>query len=481
MAVEVRTLRADELGNSAHLLIDRASATAVIVDPARDVGQYVELADSEKVTIAWALETHVHNDFVSGARELVAAGAARLGASAMAGLRYPYERLGDGDEISLGRSRLRVLSTPGHTPEHVAYLLLGDDGEPAALFSGGALMVGTAARTDLFGPALSWRFAQHLERSLKEKILSLPDHAVVYPTHGGGSFCAVGAGAAISTTIGAERAANPLALARSSREFVTRSLSAGPYPSYYSRMRTLNQTGAPLVGLGLPLPSPLQLEDLDAWVAQGALVVDVRPPASFRAGHIPASLAAGADGNLSGWVGWLVGPERPLVLVSDPSRAGIDQVTEATRQLLRIGYDRVVGYLDGGIDSWAGAGRTLTTYDTTSASLLAKRLDDGEMIAVVDVREAAEWHAAHIPGSINLPAHDIPLTQIELPRALPLAVHCGHDYRATLGASLLERAGFTHLTVLEDGWDGWAPLHEEAVAGSHDPGAQPGPLVPQAR
>jgi len=459
MAIEVRTLRSEELGNSAHLLIDRDSASAAVIDPVRDAGRYVDLAGSEGAKIVWAFETHVHNDFVSGARELVAADGARLGASDTAELRYPYEALGDGDEIELGAARLRVLATPGHTPEHVAYLLLDAHGEPQALFSGGALMVGTAARTDLFGPALAWRFAHDLERSLKEKILSLPDEVVVYPTHGGGSFCAVGAGAATTTTIGAERATNPLASARSSRHFVTRSLTAGPYPAYYARMRTLNQAGAPLLGLSLPSPNPLGLAQVDAWAAQGALIVDVRPASAFREGHIPASLAAGADGNVSGWVGWVVGSERPLVLVGDAGEDGAAQVAEASLQLIRIGYDRVVGHLDGGIATWAAAGRDVTSYATTSAAELAEHLDAGEMIAVVDVREAAEWHAAHIPGSVNIPAHDIPTVPLDLPRGMPLAVHCGHDYRATLGASLLERAGYHHLSVLEDGWDGWTPLH----------------------
>ncbi len=217
MGIEIRSLRSAELGNAAHVVIERDSAVAVVIDPVRDVCQYLEVAAGDSVELAWALETHVHNDFVSGSRELVAASGTRLGASGEADLRYPYERLGDGDEIEIGPYRLRVLATPGHTPEHLAYLLIDPEGESQALFSGGALMVGTAARTDLFGPALSWRFARDLERSLKDKILELPDHVVVYPTHGGGSFCAAGAGSALTTTIGAERAANPLATARSSR------------------------------------------------------------------------------------------------------------------------------------------------------------------------------------------------------------------------------------------------------------------------
>ncbi|MHB1787392.1 MAG: MBL fold metallo-hydrolase, partial [Acidimicrobiales bacterium] len=375
MSIEIQTLRTTELGNSAHLLIDRPSGVAVIIDPVRDTGDYRALAEAAGAKFSWALETHVHNDFVSGGRELVDAGGARLGASAQAGLSYPYEALRDGDEIELGSARLRVLATPGHTPEHVAYLLVDADGKPEALFSGGALMVGTAARTDLFGPALSWRFAHDLERSLKDKILSLPDDVVVYPTHGGGSFCAAGAGSAPSTTIGAERAANPLARAGSSRQFVARSLTAGPYPAYYARMRSLNQAGAPLIGPYPPEPAALGLGEVDSWLAQGALVLDVRPANAFRAGHIPTAVAAGANGNVSGWVGWLAGPERPLVLVADPGEVGAAQITEATRQLSRIGYDRVVGHLDGGLPAWAGAGRDVVSYQTTNAAQLAKRLD----------------------------------------------------------------------------------------------------------
>ncbi|MHB8295790.1 MAG: MBL fold metallo-hydrolase [Acidimicrobiales bacterium] len=458
MTVVVRSVRSEELGNFAHVLIEPEAGSAAAVDPVRDVAPYLDAVAAEGARLTWALETHVHNDFVSGARELVAAAGARLGASGSAGLRYPYERLADGDELELGAWRLRVVATPGHTPEHVAYLLLDPSGEPQALFSGGALMVGTAARTDLFGPALAWRFAHDLRRSLRDKILALPDEVIVYPTHGGGSFCAAGAGSASMTTIGAERESNPLATAGSARQFVTRALAAGPYPSYYARMRSINQAGAPLLGTEPPLAPALTLAELDDWLAQDALVIDVRPGVRFRLGHVPGSLAAGADGNVSGWVGWLTGPEHPLVLVAEPGDAGAGQVREASRQLARIGYDRVVGFLAGGTHAWSLAGRELVSYQAVPAAELAARLDADEPVAVVDVREPAEWHAGHIPGSVNVPAHGIPAQSGGLPKGVTLAVHCGHDYRATLGASLLERAGYDHLTVVDDGYLGWAAL-----------------------
>lgn len=460
MDVSIVPVRSAELGNTSYLLVSDREKMAVVIDPVRDIGQYLDIVASAELELTWSLETHVHNDFVSGSREFASTVGSKIGASSDAGLRYHYEHLSDGDEIGLGSWRLRVLATPGHTPEHVAYLLLNAMGQPEALFSGGALMVGTAARTDLFGPALSWRFAHDLERSLKEKILQLPDEVVVYPTHGGGSFCAVGAGDATMTTIGAERVTNPLATARSSRQFVTRSLIAGTYPTYYARMRNLNQIGAPLLGLSLIHPPELDLASLDHWLAQGALLLDIRTAQDFRSSHIPGSIATGADGNISGWVGWLVGPEKPLVLVADAGSRGAGEIQEAVSQLVRIGYDRIVGYLGGGLDAWQAAGRKIVGYDTLSAAMLAERLDADELLPVVDVREAAEWHAGHIPGSVSLPLHDILTQESGLVKGIQVAVHCGHDYRATLGASLLEQVGYSQLSVVIDGWEGWSALEE---------------------
>ncbi|HLI56960.1 MAG TPA: MBL fold metallo-hydrolase [Actinomycetota bacterium] len=452
--MEIRSFLAAELGNSSHLLLVPEAELAIAIDPQRDIDQYLEAVDPMGLKLKWALETHVHNDFVSGARELQAEAGASLGASSDAGLRYPFSPLRDGQEIEAGPYRLRVMATPGHTPEHISYVLLDESGRPLTLFSGGSLMVGTAARPDLLGPANSWRLAHLLRQSLQERVMSLPDDVRVLPTHGGGSFCAAGAGGQRETTIGRERTGNPLVAASSDAAFAEIALAQGPYPSYFERMRGLNQLGAPLLGRTLPTPPRLSLESFDAWRAQGAAVLDLRTAEAFAEGHVPDSYAVGIDDNHSAWVGWLLSPDKPLVLVADNAA----QEEESVRQLARIGYDLVIGALDSGFRGWADAGRPVASYGRTTAQALKQRLLGGERIVVVDVREANEWFAGHVPGSVNIPAHDLPVASGQLPLGASLAVHCGHHYRATLGASLLERSGFANPIVVEDGYEGWTVI-----------------------
>lgn len=450
--MEIRSFVADELGNSSHLLLVPEAGIAAAIDPMRDIGQYLQVVEDMDLKLAWALETHVHNDFVSGGRELQAEVGSRIGASADAGLRFSYEGLQHQQELELGPYRLRVIATPGHTPEHISFVLIDEKSRPTTLFSGGSLMVGTAARPDLLGPVNSWRLARLLRQSLRERILTLPDAVTVLPTHGGGSFCAAGAGGKRETTIGFERVRNPLALATDDQAFIELALNQGPYPAYFERMRGLNQLGAPLLGRKLPEARRLTLEEFDAWRAQGAAVLDLRRAEDFSEGHVPDSYAVGVDGSHSSWVGWLLSPDRPLVLIANDAA----QERECVRQLARIGFDLVVGALDGGFRAWVEAGRSVASYARTNSGALERRLIDGERLVVVDVREAGEWFAGHIPGSVNIPAHDLPLRAGQLPLGPPLAVHCGHVYRATLGASLLERAGYDQLQVVEDGYEGWA-------------------------
>jgi hydroxyacylglutathione hydrolase len=458
--MEISSFPVQELGNTTYLVSVPEAGEIVAIDPPRDVDHLMDKIDKSGLRLTWTLETHVHNDFVSGCRELVAEVGAKLGASAEADLRYPWEQLRDGQELVVGPYRLRVLATPGHTPEHVSYLLLNEKQNPLKLFSGGSLMVGTAARPDLLGPADSWRLATGLRRSLQDRMLALPDDVQVLPTHGGGSFCATGSGGEKSTTIGNERKGNPLALAKDDTEFAAIALGQKPYPSYFDRMRSLNQMGAPLIGRHLPEPNRLTVEEFETGLARGAAILDLRPAAAVSRGHLPGSYAVGVDGSHSSWVGWLISPERPLLFVSD-DRA---QERESVRQLARIGYDRIVGVLDGGVDAWVAGKRPLKYFGGSDAKELEHRLQSGERLIVVDVREGYEWFSGHIPGSVNRPLHELAHGGNGLPRGPELAVHCGHLYRGVLGASLLEQLGYDRLTVVEDGFDGWMKLHGRAGA-----------------
>jgi hydroxyacylglutathione hydrolase len=310
------------------------------------------------------------------------------------------------------------------------------------------------------GPAESWSLATQLRRSLQDRLLALPDHVHVMPTHGGGSFCATGSGGERTTTIGRERTTNPLAAVTDDTEFAAIVLAQRPYPLYFDRMRALNQFGAPLLGRHLREPKRLKVDEFEAWVTQGAAILDVRSGSAFCRGHLPGSYAVGVDGSHSSWVGWLVPPERPLLLVSDDPA----QERESVRQLARIGYDRVMGVLDGGVDAWVEANGPVKNFRESDAKELENRLRAGERIVVVDVREGYEWFAGHVPGSVNRPLHELASGADGLVRGPEMAVHCGHLYRGVLGASLLEQLGYDRLTVIEDGYDGWTKLHGRAGA-----------------
>lgn len=448
----VESFVAEELGNSAYLVGSRTTGEAILIDPLRDVEQYLARAEALGLRVVAALETHIHNDFVSGAREVAHATGAELGASVEAGLAYSHRPLRDGDTLALGDWWLRVVATPGHTPEHISYLLHDSHGVPEALFSGGSLMVGTIARPDLLGPAQTPALARAAYQALYARLLVLPDEVTVYPTHGGGSFCAAGASDERATTIGHERASNSLIQAQTYQQFLTRYLQLGPYPAYYDRMRALNRQGAPLLGRMLPALRPLTIEEVErALREQDAVVIDVRPFADYDAGHIPGSLNAGIDGPLSAWVGWVLTPEMPLVLLS----ASRDDEREAQLELLRIGYDRILGSVEGGIAVWRAAGRSVRNIPQVTTADLATALEQGDALTILDSRELSEWAEGHIPGAVWLPVGRIPDEGHRLPREAPIAVHCAHGYRSAVAASLLERAGIPDIQHVTDGYEEW--------------------------
>jgi hydroxyacylglutathione hydrolase len=431
---EVHPIVDKGLGNSSYL-VDLGDGRALVIDPVRDPTRYLELAGQGGLRITHAVETHLHADFVSGSRELAARGARVLAARA-AELEFPHQGLDDQQELDLGGLVLRAVATPGHTPGHLAWLLL-DAGRPLALFSGGALLVGGVARTDLVSPEQTEPLTRAAWRSL-QRLRALPNDVRVYPTHGAGSFCSTPGQAERTTTIGAERAHNLLLAAPDEQAFIERLLGGlGSFPPYFLRLREVNRRGPRvLVDLDRRLPS-LAVEQVTRQLEDGALLVDVRPVAAFAAGHPAGALSIALRPAFATWLGWLVEPDRPLLFVlrHEQDRA------ELLRQCHQIGYERLAGELAGGMDAWRTAGLPEGHFELVAA---------GEVVGpVVDVRQASEVAAGHLPGAVA-----VELGALDGGRGLPagpLTVMCEHGERAMTAASLLARAGRRGLRVVMGG------------------------------
>jgi hydroxyacylglutathione hydrolase len=425
------------LGNSSYV-VDLGDGSALVVDPERDPRPYLRAAEEHGLRPRFTVETHLHADFVSGSRELVAGGAALL-APAGSDLSFDYRRLDDGDEIDLGGLTLRALATPGHTPEHLAYLLL-DGTEPLALFSGGTLMAGGVARTDLLSPDLTEPLARAAYRSIRDRLLVLPDDLPVYPTHGAGSFCSAGPTGERTTTIGRERISNPLLQADTEDEFVATLLGGlGSYPTYFGRLRDVNKAGPTVYGVDPPAPAPLSPEEVASLHADGALVVDVRPIDRYAAGHIPSSLSIELRDQFGTWLGWLADPNRPIVIVADDDQ----DIANLIWQMLNVGFEPPKGRLAGGIEAWRAAG--LPTPQTGLVPPESVTTDQ----PILDVRQRSEWETGHIEGAIHVELGDILVNAPDLTEGA--LVHCGHGQRAMTAASLLEQKGVESVTVTTGG------------------------------
>ena len=422
MGLEIVAVTDEGLGHSAHLVaVDRE---VLVIDPLRAVGKYLETIERNGWRLRWTADTHLHADYVSGGPSLSTHGADFFAPRAAA-LEIPHQPLDGEDELDIAGLTLRAVPTPGHTPDHLSYLLLDAD-RPLALFSGGSLMVGTVGRPDLFGPDQSEELARAMFHSLHEQLLVLPDDLVVYPTHGAGSFCSVPGSSDRSTTIGRERATNPLLRIHDESVFVRQLLSQlGTFPSYYQALPEKNRhpLGDPP---HLPLPL-LGVPDVVRITAAGAEVIDTRAVASYAESHIPNSLSNALRPTFASWLGWLVSTDRALVFVCD---ADTDRA-ELVRQCANIGYDNIAGELAGGIDAWRAAGKPIATTPLIDAR--------SARTPIVDVRQHNEFEDGHIPGAINIELAaiiDAPLGTNEA-----FTTMCGHGERAASAASLLERRG----------------------------------------
>jgi hydroxyacylglutathione hydrolase len=444
------------LGNSAYLIGSHATKEAILIDPLRDVDRYLHAASELGLTLTHVLDTHLHADFVSGNREIAHQTGAVIGASAEAKVGFEHSRLTEDSVIDLGAFQIRVMSTPGHTPEHISFLVVEpEDKTPSALFSGGALIVGGAARTDLLTPELTQPLARHLYHTIHEKLLKLPNELEVFPTHGAGSFCVAPTSSDRTTTIGRERKSNALAQPQSEEEFVERALTGLPsYPTYYKYMRGINQKGARVLG-GVPILKPLSAGEVKAMMDAGVVVLDVRDNKQFGAGHIPNSYNIRVDAPLVTWAGWLIPFGSRILLVAEDAA----QRSEATRQLIRIGYDDLVGYLEGGIEAWA-CEYPMESVQSMKAKELRERLGE---VQVVDVRMKSEWDAGHIPGAMHFEGGRIAWEELPFPHDKPLVIQCASGNRSMSAISVLKRRGYHDLIQAEGGITQWQMRRYEVV------------------
>ena len=444
------------LGHASYLIASESAHEAAVIDPRRDVQVYRDAAARIGATLRYAVETHDHNDFVSGARILAEADGVEVIASAAAGLQYPHRGVRAGDELVLGELSIRVLETPGHTPEHVSYVVTDHSRAelPIVAFTGGDLLVGSVGRPDLLGAELGRRLAPQLYDSLHGQLLRLEDYVEVLPTHGAGSLCGRGISGKRKSTIGYERRSNPALLQPTKDEFVRFVLSGDPtIPAYYARMRALNQAGT--ADWKLPAATPLTPDAVRQLLDTAAgtpcpVVLDVRPAAIFGAGHIPVAVNVGVDPLLPTWVGSLLPHDTPLVLVLDDPR----QWGEVVTSLARIGHEGVLGHLEGGIAAWRGAGLPLARVVQTSVDELAGRIRRGP-VAVLDVRTDAEWGDGHIAGARHIALNDLPGRIAEVPVDTTVSVICGSGYRSSIATSLLLRAGREAIVNVVGGMYAW--------------------------
>jgi len=452
--MEVIALDVADLGNQAYLVSD--GTLAIAVDVPRSIEIALEALASHSLSLSLVLDTHIHNDFVTGGLALARHTGATYALAADEHVEFEDERLGlhDGDRLTVGGLELEVVATPGHTAHHLSYVVRGAD--QVAVLTGGSLLVGTTGRTDLLGAERAEELAGAQWLSARRLLAMLPDDAAVHPTHGFGSFCAAGPAGARATTIGRERASNPAALL-AQRRFVSDLLAGlGEFPSYYAHMAGLNRAGPAALDLA-PVPA-LGPGEPARVVAAGGWVVDVRPRKSFAAAHLEGAVNAGVDGPLATYVGWVIPWGSALTLLAESPTE-----LETARVLLgQIGIDRISGASIGEPDRWAAPARPVELA-VASFARLAEHWH--ERPTVIDVRRRAEWEAGHLTGAVHIPVHELTGGHRSLGDRgdrgdrggrrdrgdRPVWLYCAAGYRAVLGASLLARAGVAVVAV-DDSW-----------------------------
>ena len=458
----LRLIYDDKLAQASYLLGCQATGEALVVDPNRDADQYLRLAKKEGLRITHVTETHIHADYLSGSRELAHRTGAKLYLSGNGGSDWSYrfpdianaQMLKDNDSFNVGNIRVDVMHTPGHTPEHVCFLITdrASADKPIGLFSGDFVFVGDVGRPDLLEKAAGISgtmedSARQLYKSL-QRFKQLPDYLQVWPGHGAGSACGKALGAVPQTTVGYEKMFNLPVSIESEEDFVQAILTGQPDPpKYFAVMKRLNRDGPPLLNNGLPTPPPLDARGLDSALQAQTLVIDTRPATSFARGHIPGTINIPHNKSFTNWAGWLIPYDRDFaIIVSDAVNPN-----DVAKDLALIGLDRLQGYFKE--DALHGRA-DLQHYD----SIRTADIEAAGDALIVDVRAKSEYDAGHIPGAINIPLGHLKDRSSELPRDKKLVVHCQGGGRAAIATSVLQSEGFADVTNVQGGYGEWLKI-----------------------
>jgi len=444
------------LAHASYLVGDEQTHVAAVVDPQRDIDQYLDAAAEHGLRIAHVILTHLHADFIAGHLELRdrAGAAIYLGAAARA--EYAFTPLADGDRIEMGRVRLQAIETPGHTPESISiavYDLERSDTAPHAVLTGDTLFVGDVGRPDLRA-ALGWSAADLgglLYDSLRTKLLTLPDASLVYPAHGAGSLCGKALSKETVSTIGEQRRLNYALQPMTKAAFVDLVTADQPdAPPYFTYDAVLNSKERPTLDEALARElNPMTVDLVLALQRTGGQILDTRDAGEFAAAHLAGSLNIGLGGQYATWAGTMLGRDRPIVIIADPGHEH-----EAATRLGRIGFDHIVGYLHDGLRSLESRPELMAATERVSAPLAAERLAAGEAVAV-DVRTAAEREQKFVAGSISIPLNHLAERIDDLPKDRQLLVYCAGGYRSSIAASLLQQRGFTNVSEIAGGLAAW--------------------------
>lgn len=442
-----------------------SDGVAAIIDPLRDTQAYIEKAKARNARIAYVLETHFHADFVSGHLDLSAATGAPIVFGPMANPDFDFHAAADAEILPLGKVSLKVLHTPGHTMESTCYLLLDEHQQPRALFSGDTLFIGDVGRPDLAAKSTLTKeqLASYLFDSLRDKIMVLPDDVVVYPAHGAGSACGKNLSKETTDSLGNQKKTNYALNAELSREQFIAEVTEGllPPPAYFPENVRLNKQGygtlESVKDKGLRALKPADVEGIAG--DRQALVLDTRSPQSFTASHIPGSISIGLDGQFAPWVGALI-PDilQPLILVTDA-----DREEEALTRLARVGYDGVIGYLEGGIEAWEKAGYEVDSVANITAVQLKEVLNQG--ISVVDVRKPGEYLSSHLELAVSIPLDYLNDHLASFSSAGTHYLHCAGGYRSVIAASILKSRGIHNLVNV---LGGFAAIKEAGIPVSQE-------------